>query len=387
MMLDVGTDNAALLERSALHRLATRAHHGQAYDEFIETFVAAVIARWPNVLLHWEDFARHNATRLLERYRDRLCTFNDDVQGTAAVATGTLLAALAKSGGVLGGSAHRGARRGLGRLRDREPAARRAHRSGTRSGRSASALLPRRPRRVARRRRTPSRCAFQAPFVQPREAVADWKLEAPGRIELLDVVRNAKPTVSIGVTGVAGAFSEAVVREMARHVPRPIIMPLSNPTPLAEATPADLYAWTEGRAIVGVGSPFAPVDVERAARPGRSDEQRVHLPRDRPGRRRGADPAHQRRDVSRRRAPLGGALAGAVGSGRIAAAAAHCGRDVSVSVAEAVAVQAQAEGLAEPLPIDRSAARDSRRDVVAGVPSVSLRAVLKLEHYFRYALR
>src|SRR6202023_2432102 len=100
---------------------------------------------------------------------------------------------------------------------------------------------------------------FQAPFVQPRATVADWRLEHPGKIELLDVVRNAKPTVLIGVTGVAGAFSEIVVREMARLVPRPVIMPLSNPTSLAEATPADVYAWTGGRAIVGVGSPFPPV--------------------------------------------------------------------------------------------------------------------------------
>ncbi len=258
VMLDVGTDNAALRDDPLYIGWQHERIKGAAYDEFIETFVSAVIARWPNVLLHWEDFARHNATRLLERYRDRLCTFNDDVQGTAAVATGTLLAALAKSGGVLGGqrivvlgagSAGCGiASLLLGALIETglDPAeARRRFYLVDRDGLLVDG--------------GPEPLTFQAPFVQSRDAVADWKLDAPGRIELLDVVRNAHPTVLIGVTGVAGAFGEAVVREMARNVPRPIIMPLSNPTVLAEATPADLFAWTDGRAIVGVGSPFPPV--------------------------------------------------------------------------------------------------------------------------------
>ena len=258
IMLDVGTDNADCLADPLYVGWRHERVRGQDYDDFIEAFVAAVIRRWPRVLLQWEDFAKANATRLLERYRDRLCTFNDDVQGTAAVATGTLLAAVTVTGvplteqrvAVFGaGSAGCGIA-GLIRaamcdagLSEREAAARffMVDRDGLLIE-GMDGLAP-----------------FQTPFAQSRQAIAGWTLDHPDKIALLDVVHNARPTVLIGVSGQAGAFSEPVVRAMAQCNERPVIFPLSNPTSRAEATPADIEAWTEGRALVGVGSPFPPI--------------------------------------------------------------------------------------------------------------------------------
>jgi malate dehydrogenase (oxaloacetate-decarboxylating) len=258
ILLDVGTDNPDCLADPLYIGWRHERVRGQEYDDFIEAFVSAVVKRWPHVLLQWEDFAKNNATRLLERYRDRLCTFNDDVQGTAAVATGTLLAAINVTGvpltdqrvAVLGaGSAGcgiaaliRAAMRDAG-LPESEAAARffMVDRDG---------LLVEGMTGLA---------SFQLPFVQKKQAIAGWKLNHPDKIGLLDVVRNARPTVLIGVSGQAGAFSEPVVRAMAECNKRPVIFPLSNPTSREEATPADIEAWTEGRGLIGVGSPFPPI--------------------------------------------------------------------------------------------------------------------------------
>ncbi len=350
VMLDIGTDNVPLLGDPLYIGWRHERIRGQEYDDFIEEFVAAVIERWPNVLLHWEDFARNNATRLLDRYRDRLCTFNDDVQGTAAVATGTLLAALGKSGtaladqriAVLGaGSAGCGiAHLLLGAMIDAglDPAeARRRFFLVDRNG-----LLT---------DDEPSVLDFQAAFLQARADVADWTLEEPGHIGLFDVVHNAKPTVLIGVTGVAGAFGENVIREMARHVPRPVIMPLSNPTPLAEATPADLYRWTDGCAIIGVGSPFPPIEWKGRSIPVDQTNNAYIFP--------GIGLAVVAARV--RRISDGMFLAAARRLAELSPARFDPDRsllppltavlDVSRSVAEAVAVQAQAEGHADAMPL------------------------------------
>jgi malate dehydrogenase (oxaloacetate-decarboxylating) len=258
ILLDVGTDDAARLADPLYIGWRHERVRGQEYDDFVEAFVSAVVKRWPNVLLQWEDFAKNNATRLLERYRDRLLTFNDDVQGTAAVATGTLLAAINVTGAplteqrvaVLGaGSAGcgiagliRAAMRDAG-LPEREAASRffMVDRDGL-LVEDMTGLAP-----------------FQLPFAQKTRVVEGWKLDHPDKIGLLDVMRNARPTVLIGVSGQADAFSEPVVRAMAECNKRPIIFPLSNPTSRAEAVPADIEAWTEGRALIGVGSPFPPI--------------------------------------------------------------------------------------------------------------------------------
>jgi malate dehydrogenase (oxaloacetate-decarboxylating) len=258
ILLDVGTDNPDCLADPLYIGWRHERVRGQDYDDFIEAFVSAVVKRWPRVLLQWEDFAKNNATRLLERYRDRLCTFNDDVQGTAAVATGTLLAAINVTGvplteqrvAVLGaGSAGCGIA-GLIRAAMRDAGVSESEAATRFFMVDRDGLLVEGMTGLA---------PFQLPFLQKKNATADWKLSHPDKVGLLDVVRNAKPTVLIGVSGQAGAFSEPIVRAMAECNKRPVIFPLSNPTSREEATPADIEAWTEGRALIGVGSPFPPI--------------------------------------------------------------------------------------------------------------------------------
>jgi malate dehydrogenase (oxaloacetate-decarboxylating) len=260
ILLDVGTDNEALLRDPIYIGWQHKRIRGNQYDEFIEKFVCAVQRRWPNILLQWEDFAGVNAAILLKRYRDRLCTFNDDIQGTAAITTGTLLAAVRATGLplkeqtiVLFGSGSAGLgicdlliaemkEEGL-----REEQARKRIYAFNRHGLLVEGCESIRP--------------GQEPLVRSRADIAGWKLSGTGPISLLDVVRNAHVTILVGVSAQTGAFTEEIVREMASHTERPIIFPLSNPTSKAEATPADLLRWTEGRVLVGTGSPFAPVDV------------------------------------------------------------------------------------------------------------------------------
>ncbi len=259
--LDVGTNNA---DRLADPRYLGWRHErvrGEAYDDFIEAFVVAVNKRWPNVLLQWEDFHKNNANRLLDRYRDRLCTFNDDIQGTASVATGTLLSAIKLTGTPL-------------------TEQRIAILGGGSAGIGIAELITRAmveqglPEDEARRRffivgryglvteETPNLDTFQKGFVQDSARLTGWQRESAGKTSLFDVIHNVAPTVLIGVSGQADAFGEALIREMAKGVERPVIFPLSNPTSCVEAQPADLVRWTDGRAIIGTGSPFASFEHE-----------------------------------------------------------------------------------------------------------------------------
>jgi malate dehydrogenase (oxaloacetate-decarboxylating) len=258
ILLDVGTDNKERLADPLYIGWQHERVRGPKYDALIEMFVEAVSERWPHVLLHWEDFAIGNANRLLARYRDRLCTFNDDIQGTAAIAVGTLLSAINITGmplerqrvAVLGaGSAGTGICSLLSRAMI-EAGASKAQ------ARSQFYLVDRNGLLVEG---MPGLQPFQAPFARPRAAVAGWTLRSPSHIDLADVVANVHPTVLIGTSGQAHAFSEQVIRAMASHVPRPVIFPLSNPTERSEATPQDLFTWTDGRAVIGTGSPFAPI--------------------------------------------------------------------------------------------------------------------------------
>ncbi len=258
IILDVGTDNREHLSDPLYIGWQHERVRGDDYDAFIETFVNAVRERWPHVLLHWEDFAIGNANRLLTRYRDSLCTFNDDIQGTAAIAVGTLLSAINVTGTPLteqrvavfgAGSAGTGIcsllLRAMTEAGLTEAEARSRFYLVDRDGLLLDGMNNLQP--------------FQRPFVQKRADVAHWALATPERIGLNDVVVNAHPTVLIGTSGQAHAFHEAVVRAMADRVRRPVIFPLSNPTDRAEATPQDILEWTEGRAVIGTGSPFPPV--------------------------------------------------------------------------------------------------------------------------------
>ena len=259
ILLDVGTDNPERLADPLYVGWRHERVRGQDYDDFVEAFVSAVEKRWPHVLLQWEDFARANASRLLERYRDRLCTFNDDIQGTAAVAAGTLLSAVRVTGVpmneqriVIVGAGSAGC--GIGALLLRllvdaglsEDEARKRFFLVDRNGLLVDTMT--------------DLIDFQKPFAQPAAAVAGWSRKHPDIVSLGDVVANAKPTVMIGVSGQPGIFTEKIVRAMAAAVARPVIFPLSNPVTRSEATPADLVAWTDGRAVIGVGSPFPPIE-------------------------------------------------------------------------------------------------------------------------------
>lgn len=258
IILDVGTNNAEALRDPLYVGWRHERVRGQEYDDFIDAFVQAVKRKLPNVLLQWEDFAQANAGRLLDRYRDQLCTFNDDIQGTASVTTGTLLAAVKVTGSPLrdqrvvtfgAGSAGCGISEQIcaAMVREGLPEA---------EARSRFWLIDR-PGLL--REGLTGLLPFQQKFVQPRSAWSGWSLAQAGQVGFMEVVKNVKPTILIGVSGVPGAFTQDVIREMANGVPRPIIFPLSNPTSRCEATPADLLAWTEGRALVATGSPFADI--------------------------------------------------------------------------------------------------------------------------------
>jgi malate dehydrogenase (oxaloacetate-decarboxylating) len=260
ILLDVGTDRESLLDDPIYIGWRHKRIRGAEYDAFIEKFVSAVQRRWPNILLQWEDFAGVNAAILLKRYRDQLCTFNDDIQGTAAITTGALLAAVRATGRPLkdqriamfgSGSAGIGIcdlliaameEEGLS-----EAEARQRIYAFNRHGLLVEGCEGIRP--------------GQEPLVRKKDDVEGWKLTGSGAISLLDVARNAGITILVGVSAQPGSFTEEIVREMASHTGQPIIFPLSNPTSKAEATPADLLRWTDGRALVGTGSPFDAVEV------------------------------------------------------------------------------------------------------------------------------
>jgi malate dehydrogenase (oxaloacetate-decarboxylating) len=259
VLLDVGTDNEERLRSPIYIGWRHPRIRGEEYDAFVDRFVQAVKKRWPHILLHWEDFAGANAARFLARYRDQLCTFNDDIQGTAAVATATVISAMNVAGAaleqqriaVLGfGSAGLGITNLLARfMKDKGVSgeeARGRFYAVDRSGLVTEKSENLRPEQLL--------------YARTEQEVRGWR-RADGGIGLLEIMRNAKPSVLIGVSGQAGAFTEEVVREMARHTERPAIFPLSNPTSRSEATAQNLVDWTEGRALIGTGSPFEPVNV------------------------------------------------------------------------------------------------------------------------------
>jgi malate dehydrogenase (oxaloacetate-decarboxylating) len=257
VVLDVGTDNQALLTDPMYLGNRHARVRGEQYDEFIDAYVRTAGRMFPNALLHWEDFGVDNARRILDRYADEICTFNDDMQGTAAVALAAAVAAVRAAGSrmrdqrvIIHGPGTAGvgiadflreamARDGLGM----DEAARRiwlVGRQGVLTDDMGEELRD-----------------FQMPYARPAGEMASDP--AGGSSSLAATVAQVRPTMLIGTSTQSGAFTEAVVREMAGHVERPIIFPLSNPTARIEAQPADLLAWTDGRALVSTGSPFPPV--------------------------------------------------------------------------------------------------------------------------------
>ena len=253
--LDVGTDNKELLEDDLYIGWRQPRLRGEAYDAVVDEFVRAVKVRFPKALLQWEDFKQWNAFRLLERYRKELASFNDDIQGTAAVAVAGIFAASRAAGRTLASErlviAGAGAA-GVGIARLFRSALQREGVEGE-ALRPAVALLDSKGLVVD----APDEYRRDLAWTGELAAARGLRAGAP----LLDVVRAAKPTVLVGVSGVPGLFGEEIVRTMASQVERPAVFPLSNPTGSSEARPVDLMAWTDGRALVATGSPFEPVDV------------------------------------------------------------------------------------------------------------------------------
>lgn len=261
VLLDVGTNNQTLLDDPLYLGTRERRLPPAPYDEFIEVFVSAVIRRFPNALLQWEDFAKNNAARLLARYRDRLCTFNDDIQGTGAVTLAGILAATAATRQrlrdqkivILGaGSSAVG-------ISDQLVAAMVSEGASLSDALASIWLID--SEGVVHAGRTNLR-PDKSRFAQPPERMAAWDQPTDGGYGLRDVVRHVRPTVLIGTSAQPGAFREDIIREMAAHCERPIVLPLSNPTSKSEATPGELLAWTGGRALVATGSPFPPVEYD-----------------------------------------------------------------------------------------------------------------------------
>ena len=258
ILLDVGTDNRELLDDPLYLGWRHERVRGQEYDQFIERFIEAIERKFPRVLLQWEDFSKNNASRLLERYRDRLCTFNDDIQGTGAVTVAGLLTAMKLTQAKLGeqrivilgaGSSAMG-------ICDQIVAA--MMHEGTSEQDAKPALWLVDSKGLVHKGRSNLETSKQK-YAQPAERMADWDRSDSSRITFHEVVKNVHPTILIGTSAQAGAFSEDIVRELVRHVDRPVIFPLSNPTSRSEATPSDLLRWTDGRALIATGSPFPPV--------------------------------------------------------------------------------------------------------------------------------
>jgi malate dehydrogenase (oxaloacetate-decarboxylating) len=260
VMLDVGTNRESLLRDPMYIGNRHARVRGERYDAFIDAYVRTAAKLFPHALLQWEDFGPGNGRRILERYRDRICTFSDDLQGTGAITLAAAISAVRVCGAPLrnqrvvifgAGTAGMGiadqirdamVREGL----SQKDAARRfwcVDLPGLLTDDMDDRLRD-----------------YQAAYARPAAEVKGWRHDgAEQGIELAEVVRRVQPTMLIGASMASGAFTSAIVKQMAAHTQRPIIFPLSNPAPRAEATPADLIAWTDGRALIATGSPFAPV--------------------------------------------------------------------------------------------------------------------------------
>ena len=261
IVLDVGTNNEERLRDPAYLGWPHERIGGQEYFDFIDQFVQAVKQELPEVCLQWEDFATPHARPLLDRYQDQLLTFNDDIQGTAAVVLGAIVGAVKVAGKSLkdqqivflgGGSA------GIG-VADYLCAAMIREGLSEQEARSRFWIVDKDG--LFETSRT-DLTAEQRVYSQPSERLAGWRRTGRGKIQLDEVIRKVEATILIGLSTAGGAFTESIVQEMASKCARPIIFPLSNPTVKSEATPEDLIRWTDGQAIIATGSPYAPVNFE-----------------------------------------------------------------------------------------------------------------------------
>jgi len=349
VVLDTGTDNLGLLNDEMYLGARHARVRDQRYDDLIDAYVTTATRLFPNVMLHWEDFGAGNARRILNKYADQVCTFNDDMQGTAAVVLAAAFSAVRAAGARMRDQRvviHGAGTAGLGiadMMRDvmigeglsRAEAARRFYPLGSR-GLLVDDL--------------PKLRDFQMPYARPAAEVAGWSDSADGAIRLADVVSHVRPTMLIGTSTQAGAFTEGIVRQMAGYAERPIIMPLSNPTSKCEALPKDLLRWTDGRALIATGSPFPPVTLgETTYRIAQANNALIF-----PGLGLGVIVAKARRITDPMIAAAANAVAHLSDATRLGAPllpAVDDLRAISAAVGIAVAVAADREGLAQ-IPVD-----------------------------------
>ncbi|WP_156796581.1 MULTISPECIES: NAD-dependent malic enzyme [Francisella] len=276
VQLDMGTNNDQLLSAPGYLGIRLPRVSGETYDEFIEEFVSQVKTRFPNVFLHWEDLGRDNATRILEKYKDKLCTFNDDIEGTGIVAAANCIAAVKTASAKrieVGELTPEEAISGICDIRiviygagsagcgiARQLADVISDRAGVSIEEAMKSIyLVDRYGLVCDKLRAKRITPEQKPFVKFSDEIDTWKVEDPSYITLEEAVKNTKCDILIGTSGQPGSFNEEIIKTMAKNNNYPIIMPLSNPTSLCEALPEDIIKWTEGRALIAAGSPFPDV--------------------------------------------------------------------------------------------------------------------------------
>ena len=371
VVLDAGTDNPALLAEDMYPGNRHPRVRDVRYDELIDAYVSVATRMFPNALLHWEDFGAGNAHRILTKYAGSCLTFNDDIQGTAAVVLAAALGAVRAAGS---------------RMRDQRVV---IHGAGTagigiadvlRQVMIAEGLGPAEATRCFYALGSKGLLTsdypgtlrdFQVPYARPAAEVSGWRQDGQGRIGLAEVVARSHPTMLIGTSTQPSAFSEAIVIEMAAHVARPIIMPLSNPTSHSEARPADLIAWTEGRALIATGSPFEPVPYRGVSYQIAQANNALIFP----GLGLGVTVCRARRVSEGMLAAAAQALAELSGAGTTAAPGASVLppvtslRAVSAAVAAAVARAAQREGLAG-VPLDDPGGQVDRAMWVPAYPRI-----------------
>lgn len=356
VVLDAGTDNQALLGEGTYVGNRHPRVRGERYDQLIDAYVGAATKLFPNAMLHWEDFGAANARRILLKYAGTCCTFNDDIQGTAAVVLAAALCANRVAGTAMrdhtvvihgAGTAGIGIADALRQVMINEglsedQATARFYALGSK-GLLTTAGYPGTLR------------DFQVPYARPAAEVASWSRDADGRIGLAEVVTHSRATMLIGTSTQPGAFTEQIVTEMATHAERPVIMPLSNPTSHSEAQAADLISWTDGRALIATGSPFPPVTYRGVQyRVAQANNALIF-----PGLGLGVTVSRARRVSDGMLAAAADALAGlsdAAAPGAAVLPAVTSLREVSAAVAEAVARSARDEGLSD-MPLDGLAER------------------------------
>lgn len=258
IVLDVGCNNQELIDDPLYMGWKHERITGDEYDAFIAQFMEAVQRRWPNVLIQFEDFAQHNANRLLEEYQDKACCFNDDIQGTASVTVGTLLAAARRKGEQLkdqsivflgAGSA------GCG-IGEQIVAQMQVEGLSEKEARQRVFIVG---RKGLLHTQSDNLKSHQMNLVQPYDEIESW-LDDSGNVSLINLIEAAKPTVLVGVSGQPGVFTEEIIKTLHKHCETPLVLPLSNPTSKIEALPEDILKWTNGEAVVATGSPFTPIE-------------------------------------------------------------------------------------------------------------------------------